>query len=196
MNPSAPENAPLVAARPRPVAVAVPTEQVVDFPLVASRPPATVAVSVPVAGPVAEPGRRAIVDQLPRARSALDQARRTRAEAQVRVSLGEVTALEVILAAHAAEGVPLRRITLRQLLMSQPGVGPATAANQLESLVSRLPRRQTPRRLTVGWLIDFRVGGRRLLSWLDTTQPKRTPWPGFPAAPRPAAQQATATSKG
>lgn len=41
------------------------------------------------------------------------------------------------------------------------------------------------RRPTFGWLVDSRAQGRRVLAWLSLTQPRETPWVGWPLSPPP-----------
>lgn len=119
------------------------------------------------------------------ARVALDDARHARARALLEVTMGQRTILDVIVEAQSVHGVPLRQIRLKQLVLAQPGVGRQRAESFLSAFSAVLEERGEVGGRTVGWLIDARAGGRRLLSWLDAATKEPTPWPGFPFAPAP-----------
>ncbi|WP_156877133.1 hypothetical protein [Pseudoclavibacter soli] len=98
-------------------------------------------------------------------RPALARARRVRAEHLLAVDEGLLSIDDVIRAAMVETGRPLRRITLRQLLLAQRGVGQSVASDVLDrlgKLVSGVPARPN-----IGWLLDGRAGGTRLLCFLD-----------------------------
>lgn len=119
------------------------------------------------------------------ARQALSAARLMRSEYLIALVEGLVTVEDVIEAAMADSGKPLRRISLRQLLLSQPGWGERRTNRLLSVLADRLGAAERPKDMTVAWLIDPRSGGRRYLAWLDVQQAKNSvPWAGFPFAPR------------
>lgn len=120
-----------------------------------------------------------------RARAALGEARLLRSEYLVSVASGLLEPNDVIDAACTEEGTALRRINLVQLITSVPGVGKARAMRRLSEVSVRLGVAEDMSKKNIGWLIDPRAQGRRFLVWLDTEQPKTTPWPGFPVAPRP-----------
>lgn len=122
------------------------------------------------------------------ARAALDDARSMRARHLLRVTLGEQKVLDLMEAARSADGVPLRQIKLRQLVLAQPGVGHQKAGAFLSAVAAILEERADIGSQTVGWLIDPRAGGRRLLCWLDASARHDTPWPGFPFTPDPHAE--------
>jgi hypothetical protein len=104
-----------------------------------------------------------------------------RAEYLVALAEGLLTINDVIDAASTAEGIPLRRISLRQLLTTQPGWGERRAAKVLSVVCSNMDVSDVKGDLTIGWLIDPRAGYRRWLSWLDAHQAKiEGPWAGFP----------------
>lgn len=124
------------------------------------------------------PGRQSITT----ARAALSQARRYRAEHLVAVAEGLLSPLDVITQAGTENGRPLRRITLRQLLLSQPGWGQRRTDRFLSALAARLGVTSPVEEPTIAWLIDPRAGGRRMLVWLDVTQKKNTVWRGAPLA--------------
>lgn len=84
------------------------------------------------------------------------------------------------------EGVPLRRVTLRQLLLSQPGWGRLRVKRAIDHLKAVTGTNLTERDLTVGWLTDQRFEGRNFLAWIDALHTKDdAPWEGFPFAPAP-----------
>ncbi len=85
--------------------------------------------------------------------------------------------------AEREESKALLRLTLRQILLAQPGWGRRKTNQILDHILSVLGAKIDRRQLTAGWLIDPRSGGRRYASWLDAFEEKRTPpWPGFPHA--------------
>lgn len=145
------DNAPMVARRPTAGAT------VVD-PV----PAATVAA---VTVPAPRPNHPA--PSIDKARAALNTARRQRAEYLVAITDGLVTVLDVIEAAAADSGRALRRISLRQLLLSQPGWGERRTNRILSALAARMGANDDPKDMTIAWLIDPRSGGRRFLAWLD-----------------------------
>lgn len=123
---------------------------------------------------------------LDKAHSALSAARLMRAEYLVALTEGVITMQDIIEASLNEIGKPLRRISLRQLLLSQPGWGQRRASRFLRAVAERLEVACDPREMTIAWLTDPRAGGRRYLAWLDVTQPKNgSPWAGFPFTPRP-----------
>lgn len=120
------------------------------------------------------------------ARAALTSARRYRAERLLAVAGGELSALAVIAQAATAQGAPLRRISLRQLLLAVPHCGQQSTTRVLHDMAGVLTVDAAGLGgCTVGWLVDPRSGGRRMLAWLDAHQRPRPepPWPGFPYAP-------------
>lgn len=119
------------------------------------------------------------------AREALSAARRTRAEYLIALTEGLIDISDLLAFAVTEDGAPLRRISLRQLLLSQPGWGERRTARVLSALSDRLGTAERPKDMTIAWLIDPRSGGRRYLAWLDVRQAKSSaPWPGFPFATR------------
>lgn len=123
-----------------------------------------------------------------RARAHLDEARLQRSRHLIAITEGDLTALDVVGAACAEEGKPLRRISLRQLLLAQPRVGEQRARRHLSVVAAILGTNEDLGTKSIAWLIDPRSGGRRLLAWLDAQQPRHELWPGFPFAPEPAAR--------
>jgi hypothetical protein len=127
------------------------------------------------------------IPPLSTANSARHAAARHRGAALVAVAGGESTVRDVILAACTEDGKPLTRVTLRQLLMAQPGWGPDRAAKALEHTLTTLGNPEVnQRKLTIAWLLDKRAGGRRFMAFCDALYPRASaPWPGFPFAARP-----------
>jgi len=113
------------------------------------------------------------------------EASRIRAEQLLSLQSGLTTIPDLILAASSEDSRALRRITLRQLLISQEGWGEARVHSVLSRTSSLLGLDPTSR-LTVAWLIDARAGGRRLRAFADARSARVTPWTGFPYAPLPA----------
>lgn len=118
------------------------------------------------------------------ANTAKFEADRTRAEWLISLSSGVISISDLIKAATREDGQALRRITLRQLLMSQEGWGRARAERVLSHTTHILGHEPTSR-LTVAWLIDARAGGRRVHALADALRMRVTPWIGFPYAPLP-----------
>lgn len=127
---------------------------------------------------------------LANANSALRSARTMRAEWSVGVAEGLLTSVDVIEHACTVEGRPLRRMKLRQLLLSQPHWGQARTGEAMTRFArfAGLAPSADLDELTAGWLIDSRAGGRRISAWLDAVEVRRDgpPWPGFPYLRKPA----------
>lgn len=87
--------------------------------------------------------------------------------------------------ATSPDGKPLRRLSLRQVLLAQPGVGPAQVRQILLRMFDHLGTEVE--RPTVQWLIDSRTRGRRIRALHDATRDPQQgpPWHGFPYAPPP-----------
>jgi hypothetical protein len=104
-----------------------------------------------------------------------------RAEWLVALDAGVVDADGLIDQACVPEGRPLLRLPLRQVLISQPHFGNARAGKTLARMQSILGVEMPIRDMTVAWLLDSRVGGRRFMAWLDATLKNRSePASGFP----------------
>lgn len=117
------------------------------------------------------------------ANTAKQKAARTRSEWLVSLGVeGLVSIPDLIRQATTEEGRPLRRITLRQLLLTQEGWGRARVDRVLSHTLSLLGHEPT-RRLTVAWLIDARAGRRRVHALADALTERAVPWIGFPYAP-------------
>jgi hypothetical protein len=122
------------------------------------------------------------------ANSARAAARIIRARHLLEIAGSTTSVHETLAAATTDAGRPLLRLTLRQLLMAQPGWGEHRAAAVLRKVlqVSGATSIAT-RKLTVSWVLDSRAGGRRFMALCDAITAKDSaPWPGFPFAPRPA----------
>lgn len=124
------------------------------------------------------------------ANAARTSARRYRAEWLIALTEGLINPFELFEQAATEEGKPLRKLSLRQVLLSQPGWGKSKTYPRLEMLRDTL-KASNAEKLTVGWLIDPRSGGRRFLTFLDIFTATKTepPWPGFPFAPAPLSVQ-------
>lgn len=118
-------------------------------------------------------------------------ARLMRADYLVALSGGLIGERDVLAASLSPEGMPLRKITLRNLVGSRPGFGPARTRTFLSEVAARLEVHEFIGGKTVSWLLDPRARGVRLLAWVDPEHHKDLPWPGFPCAPRPQAHAAT-----
>lgn len=81
----------------------------------------------------------------------------------------------------------MSKITLRELLLTQPRWGKGRAKYILDHIRSTLGVEIATRDMTVGWLLDRRVAGAsRLLAWVDAFDQRDTaPWVGYPFAPKP-----------
>lgn len=113
-------------------------------------------------------------------------ANRVRASALMEVADGLIHPVQYLERAATAEGRPLRRTSLFQLLQNQPGWGRGKAEDVIREIASINQVRPDVRALTVGWAIEYRTHGRRYLSVVDRL-PRQTPpvpWPGFPFSAR------------
>ncbi len=113
------------------------------------------------------------------------RAEQTRAVVLASVNVGASSIPDLLTTASTEQRHPFRRITLRNLLISQFGWGRARTAHALARITSLLGPEPTSR-LTVAWLIDARVGGRRVRALADVLTERAVPWIGFPYAPLPA----------
>jgi hypothetical protein len=112
--------------------------------------------------------------------------RRTRAEVMLKLREGRIGRDDVIRRAGQPGGRVLLPISLQQLLLDS-GTSEKPTERVLDHVI-RLTGAKVDARadLTVGWLLDPRVRGRRFDAWLDALADKSAPtWPGFPYAPRP-----------
>ena len=115
-----------------------------------------------------------------------------RATALLLVAGGKINVWGVLQSASVPAGRPLLRLSLRQLLLAQPGVGSRSEEHLLGSLLNRLGlpmghKSPGTSGLTVQWLLDPRTNGRRMLAFIDVMYDRGggPPWPGFPFAPPP-----------
>ena len=93
---------------------------------------------------------------------------------------------DVVTAAGQADGAPLLRISLRQLLGSQPDWGKSKTETAMARMLTLLGEAGARRDQTIAWLVDPRVRGTRLIAFADATAGRTgPPWPGFPFAPSP-----------
>lgn len=123
-----------------------------------------------------------------RARAAAAVANEARSRCLVEIALGRRTVKDVVFAAMTPDGSALRRIRLDQLILAQPGFGPVRAHAFLSVVAATIGGSTNIAGRDIGWLIDHRVGGKRLLAWLDAGSSKTPYWGGFPKSARPATQ--------
>lgn len=113
---------------------------------------------------------------------ALSRARVSRAAALTEVAEGKYTAEEMIQRCCDPDEDPaLLRITVRELLASQPGWSLRTASNVTNRMAEALGEKPK----TIAWLIDRRTGGKRWMAYLDATAERALPWTGYPWQPPP-----------
>lgn len=119
-------------------------------------------------------------------RQARQEAARIRAVWLTRVASDEASIFDVVRAATASDGRPLRAIRIKELLRSQQGWGKSRSGAVLAHLraTSKIPRSVPDHRLNVSWLLDNRSRpGLRLSALIDAIDAQGTrsaPWPGFP----------------
>lgn len=131
---------------------------------------------------------------LAQANAAKANARKMRGEWLVLINQGVFSPHDLFQEAATHAGRPLRRLTLRQVLSAQADCSDERALRLVKKICStlRLDPAPPPRDLTVGWLLDTRTGGTRILAYLDAIHPRSTPWPGFPMTPPPSGGMKTA----
>ncbi|MBG0738705.1 hypothetical protein IV500_04640 [Paeniglutamicibacter antarcticus] len=106
-----------------------------------------------------------------------------RAQWLMLVHEGMVTPGDVLTDAAGTQARPLLKLTLRQLLLAQPGWGRTRAYAIIDKVLSVADASIDRRQVTIGWLLDPRAGGRRFAAWLDAIDPrKELSAPGFPHA--------------
>lgn len=109
------------------------------------------------------------------------QANRTRATHLVAVADGELTPVQFVQKAATAEGRPLQKTTVYQLLLNQPNWGRGRARETVKKIASVCRAANDTRAITVGWLLDPRAHGSRVQAFLDAISTKGSaPWPGYP----------------
>lgn len=136
---------------------------------------------------------------------------RVRAAALLDLSEGRVSVADVLARAVLPEGTSLLKVTIQQLLVHLPDVGPSTAHTVQDRMARFLgPQAAVPdrRHQTIRWLLDGHTNGLRVVALADAVaatapqirfdspggrRPPRTgqgrpflPWAGFPFAPPPA----------
>lgn len=113
--------------------------------------------------------------------SARKAANRYRSEWLLSLNDEMVTPADLLAEAGTAAGRPLLKISLSQVLLSQPGWGRKRCDFILKHVLSIAGVSIDQKNLTVGWLLDSRAGGRRYQAWLDAMESKEgPPWAGFP----------------
>ena len=121
-----------------------------------------------------------------KARASLSEARLQRSEYLISITEGYINPIDLIESAATVNGRPLRRITLRQLLLAQPRVGETRCRAYLSAVAETLETPEDLGEKTVAWLLDPRCGGRRFLAWVAAAQdPKPPVAPGWPLAMLP-----------
>lgn len=94
-------------------------------------------------------------------------ARRRRAQVLVAISTGEMTLRDAV--ELADRDMTIRPLRVHQAVVSQPGVGPVVARRVISRMFSvlELSPGDAPhwKRVTFGWVVDGRSGGRRYLAW-------------------------------
>ncbi|KQO98870.1 hypothetical protein [Leifsonia sp. Leaf264] len=125
------------------------------------------------------------VTSLADAKTARVAADHERAEWLVSLADGFNSQADLFQRAGTLGGRPLLRIPLRQVLLATKGIGDQKAAHILARVQTVLGVKIPVRKMTVGWLLDSRAGGRRAMAWQDVTTSLRSePWPGFPYSSR------------
>jgi hypothetical protein len=116
--------------------------------------------------------------------SVLNSARRSadrfRAEWLILINEEMMKPADLLREAARPEAKPLMKLSLRQVLLAQPGWGRRKTDTVIDHVSAISGARIDRRKITVGWLLDPRAGGRRFAAWLDAFTPKNQPWPGFP----------------
>jgi hypothetical protein len=122
------------------------------------------------------------------ANQAAAAARMVRAKLLIQIADSDnpTTAVDALHAAVGTEGKPILRISIRDILLAQPGWGEERTARTIRQILDNL---QIPepksRKMTIGWLLDRRAGGRRFMAFADALRVKDLPWAGFPHTKRP-----------
>lgn len=128
---------------------------------------------------------------LPAANKALSAAVKMRAEYLLSITIGDITPLDLIRQAARQGGRPLLTLRLNKILIAQQGWGDKKAETAIKEICAVLSENlktdgKNGHKLTVGWLLDPRAGGRRLMAWVDVVEVRSRkiapPWSGFPFA--------------
>lgn len=127
-------------------------------------------------------------------RSALDEARKLRAEFLIALHEHRIEPLDVVEDARHSWALPLRQLRLDRVFL-ESGMSARRwrliRDRMLDVLVENVP----PAKLTVGWVLDPRAGGRRHYALGDAVRERITePWPGFPWQPPPGANAGRKTA--
>ena len=127
------------------------------------------------------------------ANSARAHANRVRATALIAVAEGHRTITDVVKAAAGDDEKALLRLTVRQLLLAQPGWG-EERTRQVMSKITDIVGQSTSH-MTVAWVLDPRAAGRRFMAFCDAiTSNTQPPWPGYPFAKRPTTTHSTGSN--
>jgi len=118
-------------------------------------------------------------------------ASRARAEWLVGLESGFVTIADVLQYSTSENGAPVQKLKLGSMLTAAHGAARARAA--VKHILAVLEVDVPASEVTVGWLMDSRTGGRRLMALSDALNPKDAPpVPGFPFRTAASAQEAVA----
>lgn len=94
-----------------------------------------------------------------------------------------VTPGDLLQESSRTESASLLKLSLRQVLLAQPGWGRVRTDAMTSHIMSVTGVSVEQRKLTIGWVLDPRSGGRRFAAWLDAIATKDAPpWAGFPYA--------------
>lgn len=127
------------------------------------------------------------------ANSARAEANLVRAKALIEVAQGHRTITDVVTAAAGDHEKALLRLTVRQLLLAQPGWGEERTRQVISKITDIVG--QTPDHMTVAWILDPRAAGRRFMAFCDAiTSNTQPPWPGYPFAKKPTHTHSTGSA--
>lgn len=112
------------------------------------------------------------------------------------VAEGRLSAWEAIMVATIDDRPALRKIRIDQIVMTQPGIGEFRARKVVDQILTILgipAGTFSVRDVTIGFVLDTRSGGRRILAVIDAflsygiirTDSELSVWPGFPYSPSP-----------
>lgn len=125
------------------------------------------------------------------------RANAARGELITLVSDGTLTPWEALTSVgEDPDATALRKVSLEQILMARPGASSASSTRVVEQVMRTLSLPSGSMRVrdvTIGYVLDSRSAGRRLLAVLDaflshgviTDAAEVSAWPGFPYSPPP-----------
>ena len=119
------------------------------------------------------------INDMSRQREVLAVANRNRAIALLHLSDGRIDLGELMLRARTT-WPELRTIRLSKAYKTQLAAGrPWTDVRSLMFSTLGIEPIDDPK-LTIGWVVDPRAGGRRHYAFFDAAHPRTPPWPRFP----------------